>query len=450
MSGEIHSLQDAAAWLEGLINVERRPDWPYARLGLGPIERLLARLGNPQAGLPILHVAGSKGKGSTALLAEAVLLAAGERVGVFTSPHLESWTERFRIDAVPVDGVALAAAVETLRPHVEAMREENPQDAPTFFDATVAAGLLLFRDSGLDRVILEVGLGGRMDSTNAVTPQVCAVTTIELEHTDRLGETLAEIAGEKAGILKPGVPVVSGVLPQEAADVVAAAARRQSAPLTVLNFDGGFSYTSETEPAVAPDGQVGIRVRVVDAGIDAEFALPVLGAHQAHNAAVALGCVNRLPGAARGAALVEAAVKGFAEVRLPGRIEVVGRAPWRIVDGAHTAKSAQALAEALTRFPRRRARLVLSVSAGKDLQAILAALAPGFDEITVTRAEPTRSLTPADVSATLRNLAPDATVHAVPNPHLALGAALEGVGPEDLVCAAGSVYLAGIARRVLA
>lgn len=448
MSGGIRTLEQAGAWLEGLINVERRPDWPYARMGLGPVTRLLAALGDPHAGLSVLHVAGSKGKGSTALLAEALLRAGGERVGTFTSPHLERWTERFRIDGAEAEDARVAEAVERVRPHVERMRADTPHDAPTFFDATTAAALLLFREAGVDRAVVEVGLGGRLDSTNAVSPALCAITTIELEHTDRLGTTLGAIAGEKAGIVKPGVPVVTGVLPDEAAAVVERTAAERGAPLVRLGRD--VTYTVQRED---DEGSL-LEVR------DGEFALTARlgprGAHQAHNAALAVACVRRLPpvsgapGALDGARLRDAAAKALPVAALPGRVEVLGRAPWRIVDGAHTAASARALAQALGRLPRRRARLVLSVSAGKDLAAILGALLPLFDEVTVTRAEPTRSLKPADVAAAVRAAAPGARVRAVPNPHLALRAAREGLGEDDLVCAAGSVYLAGLARRVLA
>jgi dihydrofolate synthase/folylpolyglutamate synthase len=441
MSQPVHTLEEAGAWLEGLINVERRPDWPYARMGLEPVRRLLGLLDEPQRGLSVLHVAGSKGKGSCALLAEAVLRAAGERVGVFTSPHLLRWSERFRIDGREVEGERLAAAVERLRPHVEALRSQTPENAPTFFDATTAAALLLFREAGVERAVLEVGLGGRLDSTNVVRPEVCAITTIELEHTDRLGDTLAAIAGEKAGIVKPGVPVVTGALPDEAARVVEGVAREQGAPLARL----GREFRAEVH-SVGPDG---LAFRVRDGELDAELHAPLLCPRQAENAAVALAAVGRLPGAPRPGELARAAAAGLAPVRLPGRIELLGSAPWRIADSAHTAASARALAEALARFPARRARLVLSVSAGKDLAAILDALLPRFESVTVTRAEPTRSLKPADVAAAVRAAAPGAAVRAVPNPHLALRAAREGLGEGDLVCAAGSVYLAGLARQVL-
>ena len=226
----IRGLAEAGAYLEGLINLERLSDFPQERLNLGPIRQLLERLGHPDRGLCVLHVAGSKGKGSTSLFAESILSAAGERVGTFTSPHLESWTERFRIAGREVEGDVLAQVVDRMRPQVEALRAD-PKTAPSFFDATTAAGIVLFRDLRVDRAILEVGLGGRLDSTNAIQSVVTCITSIELEHTDKLGCTLAEIAGEKAGILKPGVPCVMGRLPESAAVVVRERARLLAVPL---------------------------------------------------------------------------------------------------------------------------------------------------------------------------------------------------------------------------
>ena len=437
----LRTLEDASRWLEGLIDVERT-DVPYERLGLGPIRSLLAALGHPERGLSILHVGGSKGKGSTALLAEAILRETGERVGVFTKPHLERWTERFRIDGAESSGEHLAAALDELRPHVERLRSASPETAPTWFDATVAAALLLFREARVDRVILEVGLGGRLDSTNAVVPHATCLTTVELEHTDKLGPTLAAIAGEKAGILKPGVPLVTGRLPGEAVAVVAARVRELDLAWSRLG--------AEIDVAVEDVGLDGIRFRATDGSFALEAALPLLGAHQATNAALALACVRRLPGRAPDAALASAARRAFAGARLPGRVELVGRRPWLVADAAHTAASARALAAALAPIPRARTHLVLSVSAGKDLAAILEALLPLAHTVTVTRAEPARSLEPGALGAAVAAAAPGVSVRCVPNPHLAVRAAREALGPEDLLVATGSVYLAGIARSVLA
>ena len=435
----MRTLAAASAWLEGLINVERRPEWPYQRLGLDPIRRLLARLGDPQARLSAIHVAGSKGKGSTALLAEALLRAAGERVGTFTSPHLERWTERFRIDGREVEGEHLAAAIERVRPHVEALRADDPARAPTFFDAITAAALLLFAEARVDRAIVEVGLGGRLDSTNAIDPAVTCITTIELEHTDKLGTTLEAIAREKAGIAKPGRPLVIGALPPEAEAAVRECADDVGAPLARLGHD----FHVEVRGA----GEAGLRLALRDGEIAVETLLPTLGAHQAANAALALASVRRLA-AHPAAALAAAAVRGFAGVHLPGRVELLSRAPWIVVDAAHTAASARALARALAPLPRDRLHLVLSVSAGKDLLAILEALLPLADQLTVTRAEPTRSLAPAEIAAAVRAAAPQLALRVVPNPNLALRAAREAAARDSLLVATGSVYLAGIARRI--
>ena len=434
------SLEWAEAWLSGLLDVEKQPDVPYARLGLGPIQALLARLGLATDALAAVHVAGSKGKGSTALLAEAVLEAAGLRVGTFTSPHLERWTERFRIGGREVPGERLAAAVEQLRPHVERQRAEDPANAPTFFDALTAAALLLFHEAGVDHAVLEVGLGGRLDSTNAVRPMVTCITTIELEHTDRLGTTLAAIAGEKAGIVKAGVPLVLGALPEEAMAVALARAREAGAPVARLGH--------ELEARVLLEKPEGQQVLLRDGELQLEAWLPVLGPHQAQNAALALACARRASGLPD-AALERAAPRGLASAELPARIEIVSHQPLVVVDSAHTAASARALAGVIGRFSRRGTHLVLSVSAGKDLAKMLAAFLPLASEVTLTRAEPRRSLDPAEIAAAARVAAPGLPIRVVPNPHLALRAAAEALGPGDCLCVTGSVYLAGIARAAL-
>jgi dihydrofolate synthase/folylpolyglutamate synthase len=436
-------LAQAEAYLEGLINAERAPSYAAARFSLAPIQALLARLGNPERGLRVLHVAGSKGKGSTALLAEGVLRAAGLRVGTFTSPHLERWTERFRIDGREVDGDALADAVERLRPHVDALRggaDEAADPPPSFFDATTAAALLLFADAKLDVAIVEVGLGGRLDSTNAVTPSVTCITTIELEHTEKLGATHAAIAAEKAGIAKRGAPLVTGLLVPEAAAVAAERAAALGVALVRLGHEFRVEVLAEELAAT--------RLRFRDGDFLCELTLAAPGAHQADNAAVALACVRRL-GVLDDAALARAAERAFAKPDLPARVEIVSRAPWIVIDAAHTERSAHALADVLARIPRRRAHLVVSISAGKALAAICAALAPHADRVTITRAEPIRSLTPAEVAAAFRAISPELDLRIVPNPHLALRAAREALGPDDLLVATGSFYLAGIARSVL-
>ncbi|MCP3985486.1 MAG: hypothetical protein GY723_13940 [bacterium] len=431
--------QEAEAWLAGLINVERLPDRRRARFSLQPVKRLLGELGNPEDGLRILHIAGSKGKGSTALYAEALLRGAGLSVGTFTSPHLESWVERFRIDGAPVDGVKLGAAVARLRPIVEKLRLEP--DAPSFFDATTAAALLLFAEARVDVAILEVGLGGRLDSTNVVEPAVSCITSIELEHTEILGTTLAAIAGEKAGIAKPGVPLVMGRLHEEAEAVVRSRCEKVGAPWVALGGEIEIEVEEEAGPCVA--------VRVRDGELQVRARLGAPGAHQASNAAIALACVLRL-GVVPVERLAALAPQVLEALRLPARIEILGERPWVVVDAAHTAASAQALGAALARLPHRQGRFVLSVSTGKDLPAIAQAVLPFADLCLATRAEPVRSMPAEALAAALRTLAPQIEVRAVDDPRDALELARAETAPDDLLCATGSIYLAGIARAVYA
>jgi dihydrofolate synthase/folylpolyglutamate synthase len=266
------------------------------------------------------------------------------------------------------------------------------------------------------------------------------VTSIELEHVRLLGDSLSAIAGEKAGILKPGRPAVMGALPAEAAAVVEARARELSAPLCRLG--------REFDVRVLSLDARGLAAWLRDGDLELEVRMPLLGAHHAINAALALACVRRLPGVPQ-AALAASAGRALAAARLPGRAEVLRRDPAVVVDSAHTSASARALAAALELIPHQRRHLVLSVSADKDLDAVLGPLLPGAGQVTVTRAEPTRSLAPEEVAAVVRRLAPSAVLHAIPNPFLAVRAARERLAAGDLLCVAGSVYLAGIARRVL-
>ncbi|MEM7413271.1 MAG: Mur ligase family protein [Myxococcota bacterium] len=435
----IASLAEAASYLEGLINLEKERVPGPARLSLAPIEALLARLDRPDAGLSIFHVAGSKGKGSTALFAEAILLAAGCRVGTFTSPHLESWIERFRIDGVPVAEASLAAAVERVRPEVDALREAGGDSVPSFFDATTAVALLLFQEADVDHAILEVGLGGRLDSTNAVTPAVTAVTQIELEHTDRLGTTLAAIAGEKAGIWKPGVPALMGPLVPEAAAVTEERARAVGAPLFRVGEHIALAFETSATGATLTTGEGAFEVTL---------ALPIAGDHQPANAALAVAAARRLLADSHAPeAIAAAAREGLAGVGLPGRIETLAADPWIVVDSAHTEASARALARVLAERGDA-VDFVVSLSAGKDRDAILEAWLPLARSITFTRAEPIRALDPNELVAAVQARRSTLPVLAIDDAEEALRRTRAALPSGTTLCASGSVYLAGIARRL--
>jgi len=413
------------------------------RLSLGAIHALLNAVGNPERGLSIVHVAGSKGKGSVCLAAEAMLTALGERVGVFTSPHFERWTERFRVNVREVSGAALARAVARLQPHVDRLRSEDPENSPSFFDATTAAALLIFKDAGVDRVLLEVGLGGRLDSTNAVSPLVTCITQIELEHQEVLGHTLAAIAGEKAGILKPGVPCVVGALPPPAEAAVAQRAAEVGAPV----FREGEAFTLEVAPASMSQTQTRLRYRE-RGGFTCDADLPIISVPGARNAGLALASLRRLGGYDDGE-LVGAAQRGLAALTLPGRVEVVSREPWVIIDSAHTPASAIALADTLASLGLTEVELILSISRDKALPEILTPLLPHARAVTVTAAEPLRSVPPLELAEAIGALAPDLALRVAHDPRSGLRDALASVQAGTAVVVAGSVYLAGAAREVV-
>jgi dihydrofolate synthase/folylpolyglutamate synthase len=445
---KLETLTDAARYLEGLINHERRSGFDYARLDLAAIDALLEALGRPQDALSVIHVAGSKGKGSTCLFVETLLLALGESVGTFTSPHLESWVERFRVDGRFIDEARLVAAVERVRPPVEALREGPPETRPSFFDATTAVAILLFAEAGVDHAILEVGLGGRLDSTNVVAPGVTCITSIELEHTAQLGETEAAIAGEKAGILKPGVPLILGELRAEAEAVIRRRASEVGAPVRAMGE--AFAVAGRIDSSATEGFPWTAQALHFEAGPDCAFIAPLAmsGRPALINAGLAVECVRAL-GVHSDAAIARVAASALAERRLPGRIEILMGDPRVVIDSAHTAESARALAAVLSQVAPEGYTLLLSVSADKNLGGVLDALLPGAQSVWVTRAEPLRSLPPETLAARVREHSATLPIEVVDDPEKAALRARDALPAGQRLCATGSIYLAGVAGRVL-
>jgi dihydrofolate synthase/folylpolyglutamate synthase len=434
----ITTAAQAARFLESLVLSEPRPYQERARYALQAVGALLAQLGHPQRGLQIVHITGSKGKGSTALLLEAILRAAGYHTGTFTSPHLCCWNERFRIDGQAIGDEVFAAMLEALRPSIEALQLAKDSPSPSFFDAATAAALWLFRQQAVDYAIVEVGLGGRLDATNIVTPLVSCITSIELEHTDKLGHTLSAIAREKAGIIKPGVPVVIGKLPPEALAQVKQRALSLASPQ--LTYGEDFWLES-----VTADAQ-GSRGKLTSGSLRIDLELPLLGAHTLLNAALAVVCAQQLR-ILRDSALQQAVREGFARVTLPGRCEVLSRQPWIVVDGAHTLRSAQALRAVLDALPVTRTHWLLSFTLGKDPLAFCAALIREGDRLTLTQADPQRSQDPAGIAAVLKPRYP--ALEVIADPAEAVHKVRAALAPDGLLCITGSVYLAGLGRALI-
>jgi dihydrofolate synthase/folylpolyglutamate synthase len=416
-----------------------------AELRLGRMRRFLRQLGDPQDALRIVHVAGTKGKGSTAAMIAAALSASGVRTGLFCSPHLHRLEERFRVDDREATPDELVELTESILPAVAA--SDASGRAPTFFELTTAMGLLHFARRGAGAVVLEVGMGGRLDSTNAIRPVASVVTSISFDHTRQLGSTLAAIAREKAGIIKRGRPVVSGVADEEPGGVIRRVAAARRSPLRQLGEDFTFAHELAPGPIVGPrPGTVGVRTWRRDWPVQR---LPLLGPHQAHNAAVALATLDLL--AERGLEVApEAVARGFARLRFPARVEILGESPWLVIDGAHNVASAEALAETLRHcLPDVPRTLVFGTTREKDLRGQLRALLPLFDRCVATRyVENPRAVPSWEVANAVRQLS-DCPVEAEPGPSEALATARQRTPPEGLICVTGSLFLAAEARAVV-
>jgi len=384
------------------------------RFGLERVERGLAALGHPERGLRILHVAGTNGKGSACAMAAEALRLAGHRTGLYTSPHLVRFNERIALDGAPISDEDLARAVDEVR-RACGWHDAGGEDRLTYFEFATLAALVHFARQRAGAVVLEVGLGGRFDATNAVRPLACAVSRIGLDHVELLGDTLEAIAREKAGIFKPGVPAVStAAQPPEALAALRAEAERRGAPFSVA-------------PA-AWDGPISLR-----------------GPHQVGNAALAAAALRLLDGA--GLPVPEQAVaRGIAEARWPGRLEEIAGV---VLDGAHNPDGARALAAALpVLYPGRPVELVFGVLADKDHEGMLRALGPAVRGLHLAAPASPRARAPASYRALAAACAPRADEHAsLPE---ALACARARAADGAVVGVAGSLYLVGEARALLA
>jgi dihydrofolate synthase/folylpolyglutamate synthase len=438
-------------YLYGRLNYER-VGMPRASadLRLGRMRRLLRLLGDPQDALRIVHVAGTKGKGSTSAMLAAALSASGVRTGLFCSPHLHRLEERFRVDgreATPEKLVELTNAVRPAVAVLDSAAKQEGQRGPTFFEITTAMGLVHFAREHAGAVVLEVGLGGRLDSTNAVRPILAILTTISLDHTRQLGTTLGAIAREKAGILKRSCAAVSGVRGDEARARIRAIAGQRKSSLRELDTDFTYDYEPPAAPVLCPAaGHVTVRTWGRDWG---SIALPLMGAHQAQNAAVAMAALDVL--GERGIEVGPAAVvRGFATMTFPARVEVLQKSPWLVIDGAHNVASAEALAEALrTCIPACPRTLVFGTTRDKDLRGQLRALLPLFDRFVATRyVENPRSVPPREVAEAIFALS--GRIAAVETtPREALERARRMTSPEGLICVTGSLFLAAETRAIV-
>lgn len=437
--GQFATYEEALDYLFKFTNYETMGRFNITRdaFDLERMRQLLAWCGNPESRIPVIvHIAGTKGKGSTCWMVAALLRATGRRVGMYTSPHLEDLRERIDIDGQWITKAAFTRHLSEIRPFLDSPREGQP---PTFFDIMTAIAIKEFAEQKCDAAAVEVGLGGRLDSTNVLVPTVTAITRIHFDHVDKLGESIAQIAREKAGILKPGVPAVIGPQLEDAQAVIT----RRAAELRVRLWRVG------REIIIEPPGKHGCISVTTPIRKHPALALGCKGVHQSENAAVAIGildCLHELVGIDLPPGLARSVLQS---IQVPGRVEVFPGSPAVILDSAHNGVSAQALARAIRdAFPRKKAILVLGIASDKDLAAILEALLPISKAVIATAAQSPRALRPGQLSERIKAVSNVPVQEAGPA-EAALKTALETAEADDIVVVAGSFYLAGEVRPLL-
>ena len=439
------SYADSIARLLGLVDHERSaPAQPRQKriYDLRNVERLLARMGNPHRRQGVVHVAGTKGKGSTAAMVESIARAAGYSTGFYSSPHLHSFCERIRRDGKPISRKQFAELTDAVWPH-HRNNAADPESGPaTLFEYLTAMGFQCFAQEGVDVSVIEVGLGGRLDATNVVAPEVSVITPVSLDHMAILGDTIGEIAADKAGIIKPGTPVVVGPQFPEAMAAIERAATEQSAPVMRV----GEAITWDVKDASA-DGQL---LEIRGRRDTYRLRLPLLGDFQGANAATAVGAVEALADAGY-AVDRHAIIAGLETVEWPGRMEVLAREPTLVVDGAHNDHSVATLLATLEAYvPHRNLVVVAGFSRDKQVDAMVELLAQRAHRVVATRSRHPRSMPPQEIAKLfLGQQAAAERVEVTAHTDDAIARAAASADVDDLVLVTGSLFVVAEAREAV-
>ena len=418
-----------------------------ANYNLERMHRLFDLLGNPHRKFQSIHVTGTKGKGSTSAIIESILRAAGYRTGFYTSPHLHTFRERIRIGEQYISQDDLIALVEKLQPAIAKI------PGITTFEVITAIAFDYFAARNVDFAVLEVGLGGRLDSTNVVIPRVSVITSISYDHMAILGNTLAQIAREKAGIIKPNVPIVTSPQRAEAFGVIEQVAREKNAPLVSISDDLTY-HASRTTHHVIPESQSldGQTLNWNNETNSILCALPLLGRHQLINATNALATLSVLR--EQGVAISDDAVRhGIASVQWQGRFEILGRHPFVIVDGAHNGDSALQLITTLHNyFPNARLHFIFGASNDKDIRGMFAEMIPHATSLTLTRSSNPRASDPAQLhdiaSEQSKRSNPQLGIYTTSDLAIAIHDARTRASNDDVICITGSLFVVAEAREI--
>jgi dihydrofolate synthase/folylpolyglutamate synthase len=432
--------REAIDYLYSLTDYEKRRIEKYSPevFGLSRVEHLVKSLGHPEGAYSAVHVAGTKGKGSTAAMIESVLRSAGYRTGLYTSPHLHTFRERIRVNGRLIERQDVVSLLEELRPLLE------ETEGTTTFEAVTAIALTYYARQEIDVLIAEVGLGGRLDATNVLMPEVSVITSLSLDHTHILGTTLAEIAREKGGIIKPGVSVVSAPQQDQAMAVLSEICFSRNSPLIKVGTDwqwspGPFDLDGQSLTVERSGGQ---------SPLAGTYRIPLLGRHQLENCATALAALQVL--SERGFDVPRQAIeKGLAMVEWSGRMEILSKEPLVVADGAHNPHSAQVLRIALEEwFPNREWILVFGAFVDKDIEGMLRTLLPIAEYTIVTRSRHPRAVAPIRLADLAADIGKGAEVAV--SVERAIARALTMVNEDKGLLITGSISLIGEAQEVWA
>ncbi len=420
---------------------ETRVRYNVTTFSLERMESLLTLVGNPHKKLNTVHVAGTKGKGSTATMLARMLEANDYKVGLYTSPHVVHLHERITIDSQMIDEDEMLGLMNRLHAPIEKLTKKG--DAPTFFEIMTALAFMYFADEEVDIAVIETGLGGRLDSTNVISPKVIGITSLSIDHQQQLGNTLDSIAKEKAGVFKPGVPVVTVEQDPAAMKVLKNQALSVKAPLSITG--GGeidFSYRFETSREHGPHTRVCL---TTPTSRFEHLRVPLYGRHQAINCGLALAMLDKLKTC--GYAIDnEKAAKGLQGLTLPGRMEIICTDPRIMIDGAHNAASIRALIHAIGQnIPYDSMVVVFGCNSDKDIEGMLRELQYGADKVIFTRSNSPRAAAPQELTERFSEVS-----HKMCQTSSCLGEALQlaksAIGKEDLILITGSFYLIGQAK----
>lgn len=433
--------QDALDFIYGFVDYEaQHQSRSLVNYDLRRMQELLERIGNPHLVAPCVHIAGTKGKGSTAAMIASVLTASGYRTGLYTSPHLIDVRERIRVNARLISRASLANSVEQLKPEVAWVNSHTAYGCLTTFEVLTALGFLYFAKQNVDCQVVEVGLGGRLDATNVVKPVVCAITTLGLDHTEMLGDTLTKVAAEKSGIIKQDVPLVSARQEPEASAVIEDFCMRHSATHVRAGVDVKSDSYLERR---------GVQLLEIQGRNDHyHVELPLYGRFQQDNVEVAVGVLEVL--AERGFSITKRSiVDGLRNVRWPGRFQIIRRRPLVVIDGAHNSQAAHELKIAITDFIKNKSYgkriLVVGMSSDKNHVAVAQELAELFDLVIATQSQHARAATADALAGTYVDKV--AAVITIPNAHTALDEAIKLGGKDAFICVTGSLFLVGEALQ---